>query len=293
MFGCCLMCLGTIKACDVCGSSASNIGIGLLTDYRGNFVRATYFNTQFNSNSEHEYLVSDVFTRYDLSIRYSLGKSGRIKPMLTLPYGRNIRDIEEEQIIESGLSDIRLTTNYAILNHLEIDDELFIYWEAGGGISLPTGKFDDDILDRDLPENFNLGRGSLAYIFQSNTVLTYQNIGLVISNAFQWNDKTKTNYRFGHQYNLQSSFFWELDLREFKLIPNLGVAMERISPDNFANGREVSGTGGKGVFLSSGLNLRTKRWLAGFSYSTPMTEEYSDGEVNSKGRIISSVTFIF
>jgi len=293
VFSCVVLCHTSSYACDACGCSASNMGIGLLTDFRSNFIRLGYFDTRFNSSTEHEYITSDRFVQYDLSLRYAFGKAKRMRLMAHLPYGVNIRNSEEEQLSEKGVSDFRLNLNYVVLNNILLGNKFNLYLEAGGGLSLPSGKFDEQIHDRNLPENFNLGKGAIGYIFQINTVFSINKFGMVFSNNYQLNGRTKSDYHYGNQLNTQLNFFREVQVTNFKLIPNVGLGFEDIAKDNYANGKEVAGTGGNGIFLSSAINFKTKKWLAGCAYTIPLKENYSEGEVTAKARLAFQVSYIF
>ncbi len=291
--GCIVLCQSPLEACDACGCSASNMGFGLLTDYRNNFIRLGFFDTRFKANADHEFITSDRFVQLDLSIRYALGRDKRIRLMAHLPYSINQRDGEDGHLTEKGLSDARITANYVLFDNLSLGSGARLYLESGGGFSFPTGGYDKDIHERDLPENFNLGSGALGYIFLTNAILNIDFFGLVFSNNYLLNGKTKSGYRFGNQFNSQLTVFREFSIKSFSLTPNIGFGYESISSDRHANGSEVSGTGGEGLFLSSALNFNAGKWLAGVSYSTPLSETYSDEEVTAQGRIGGHVAFIF
>jgi len=293
VFACVLTWSTSLTACDVCGSGGGNIGIGLLTDYRSNLVRFSYANTRFNSVPEHGNLVSDKFVQYSLAFRYSLGKTKRFRLALQCPFAVNTRNVEGKSLIEKGLSDIKLTTSYVVLNNLPIGSKSNIYLETGAGFNLPTGKYDEQLHDKDLPENFNVGKGNLGYIFQMNSILSIQKFGFVFSNNFQLNTATKSGYRFGNQFNSQLTAFKEVAIKNVKWIPNVGLGFDNTTSDNYSNKKEVPGTGGNGFFLSTSFNFKTEQWLAGFTYALPLVEQYAQGEVHAKGRIIGQVSLLF
>ncbi len=293
VFSCFVLGIMSANACDVCGAGANNMGIGLLTNFRSNFIRMGYFQSSFTSNFEHDYSVKDRFEQIDLTIRYSLGKNNRWKAMASLPFGKNSRTTHDENQIERGMADCRFNVNYVLLNNLKVGENAMLYVEAGTGLSIPTGKFDSSIHDRNLPENFNIGRGALGYIFQLNSVLSNGKNGVVLSANYQINSATETGYRYGNQLTSQLTLFRELPLKQLKLIPNLGLNFEKITKDKYTNNNTVPGTGGNGLFLSSSVNIKTEKWLTGFSYAIPLADKYSDSEVKAKGRIVCHVSYLF
>lgn len=284
---------GSLSACDACGCSASNIGIGLMTDYRSNFIRLGYFRTRYKANSEHEQTGSDIFTQVDLSFRYAIGKNKRMWLTAHVPYNVNIRNSDSEELSVQGLSDIRLVANYVVLNNIPVGEVATLYLEAGAGLNLPTGQYDEKLHERNLPENFNLGRGNLGTIVQMNAILGLPNFGLMLNGNYQLNSKTHSGYHFGNQFNTQLVGFKEFKVNKIKLIPNAGLAFEAIAQDAYANDKEVPETGGEGLFLSSSLNFKTEKWLAGFSYSMPIVQHYSQNAVNAEERIAVHLSFIF
>jgi hypothetical protein len=283
----------TLFACEVCGTSAGNMGIGLLSDYRSNFVRLTYFHSRFESVTEKGFPISDRFNQYDLSLRYSLGKQKRLRLMASLPFAVNYREKETQTIRTRGLSDGRLTANYVLLNNIALGKKTSCYLEAGGGLLLPVGQFNEDIHDEDLPLHFNPGRDALAFVWQMNTVFTRGKSGLVFSQYYQWNQDSKSGYHFGNQFNTQGTAFREINVKKLKLIPNAGLGFERTSTDSYANKKEVVETGGTATFFYSGLQIKTEKWLAGFSYHKPLSEKYAAEDVTSKGRISCQLSYIF
>ncbi len=284
---------GSLLACDACGCSASNIGIGLMTDYRSNFIRLGYFRTRYKANSEHEHAGSDIFTQVDLSFRYAIGKNKKIWLTAHVPFNVNVRNSESEDLSIQGLSDIRLIANYVVLNNIPAGEASTLYVEAGAGLNLPTGQYDENLHERNLPENFNLGRGNLGYIIQTNAILGLPDFGLMLSGNYQLNSNTQSGYHFGNQFNTQIVGFKEFIVNKFKLIPNAGLSFESIAQDAYSSGKAVPETGGEGLFLSSSLNFKTEKWLAGFSYSMPVAQHYSQNTVTAKERIAIHLSFIF
>lgn len=285
----------SISAVSACGCSASGIGIGLMTDYRSNFIRLSYLENRFSSNLERGHSeFSDVFSRMNFSFRYSFRKLPKLRFTGTIPYGYNFREESGVETSFNGFSDARFVVNYAFLNTMSESMTTSLYLEAGGGVSLPTGKYNSDIKFEDnLPENFNIGNGSLGYIFQMNAVLSYNKYGLLINNNYQMNSGTKQGYHFGNQFSSQLTAFREIKISTFAIIPNVGLLYEQLASDEYSNGNRVPETGGKGFFISSAINYKTERWLAGFSYSLPMAQDYSNGVIDAGRKVSIHISYLF
>ena len=290
----CIVCgVSSVSACDSCGAGGSDFGVGLLTNYKSNYLRLSYQQFRFNTSSNDHSEGSDLFNVTDLSFRFALGKKKRIRLRTHVPYKFNHRVNEEEDISESGLADVLALAHYVLLSNKALDDKTKLYMDIGGGFSLPTGNYDDDIHEKNLPENFNVGKGSLGYVFQLNTVLGLGKSGIVWNNTSQFNLESPDGYQFGKSLNSRISIFRELELKKLKLIPNLSFSVDGTSKDQHANGNEVVETGGFGAFISSQINLKTQKWLLGISMELPISQNYAGGETQAIGRIATQFSYIF
>lgn len=285
--------ISTLKACDACGCSGSDSGIGLMSNYKSNFLRVAVFNTRFQSNHNHDYLVKDNFTLYNLSFRYSFDNIKKFRLESSLPFGVFTRSLESEVLNNNGLGDLRVSGVYSIFDKVVLRPELSLYIEIGLTSILPTGEYDEGIHDRNLPSNFNIGRGSFGLGMLYNSILKYKKLGLVFNASCQHNFPTIDGYTFGKQFQFQINSFKEITLKLIDIIPTLGVSSERILSDTYTNGNLVVDTGGLGVFINSSINLRSKYFLTGISVGIPAYSSYSDGEVIAKNRYSFQMTYLF
>lgn len=293
MFCCAVGFFSAVHACDPCGCMASNFSIGLMRDYQSNFVRLSYFESRFSSSLEHgHHNFSDIFSQVDLSFRYSFARLPKLRFVGHLPYRRNLRDDNGLKISVDGISDIKFLVNYALLSSAT-KNKNSLYVEAGGGFSLPTGKYNTELGNSNLSESFNIGNGSLGYIFQLNSVLTLDKYGCLVNNYYQVNNRTKQGYHFGNQFSSQLTVFREFSVGNFDIIPNIGLLYEKISKNEYSNKNSVPETGGKGLFFSSAINLKTANWLTGASYSLPIEQNYSSKIIEAGRKVTIHLSYIF
>ncbi len=279
-------------ACDACGCSISGGGIGLLANYKKNFVALNWSGARFVGSPLHGSGGTDIFNTVELSLRFHISK--RFKVQLNQPYRYNTRRIGENSDGRSGISDTRIVATYAILKDWPISKRIRLYFEVGGGIKLPLGAYDKDIQKKNLPENFNVGNGSWGYLFQPNLLLTRYNLGLIINGFFQLNEKTKDGYHFGNQTAIRTAVFYDAYLgKGFSIAPAAGVYYERIGQDRYAFQSDVPGTGGRGTFLQTGTTFKYKQWSYNFTYSFPLKQSYSEEAVDARGRISTQITYLF
>jgi len=280
-------------ACDACGCSVNGVGVGLMAVYRQNYVGMQYQYAPFHSQLEHAHGAVDYFHSFELVARLRVLR--RINLQLNQPYRLNIRRHPDGDDKRSGLGDTRLVAHYVLLDQHQFKGGLRLYTEAGIGVKAPTGHFDPDIHDaHNLPENFNPGNGSWGGILQANIVLGYQTGGLTLSGNYQYNGPSTSGYRFGHQWSGQALLynqFWPNGA--ISLTPYIGLTAEGIGRDEQANGKYAASTGGKGWFAAAGLNLKFNQWLLGAALSHPLSQHYSNAEVEAKARMTMNLSFIF
>jgi hypothetical protein len=82
-----------LQACDACGCAAGYSGIGLMSKYKGNFVRRSYVDLRYHDNPEHANSNSqDYFSQVGLSFRYAFAKAPQLRFNAYAPYGFSSRN---------------------------------------------------------------------------------------------------------------------------------------------------------------------------------------------------------
>lgn len=278
-------------ACDACGCGASNSSLGMLSSLQKNTVSLSWSMSPFSSTNISS-ITEDRFHALEFSGRFYLNK--RLKAVIFQPYQFNTRHTSSQDYSLQGLSDTRAMLNYTVYQSTGDTSGSRTYFEIGTGISLPTGKYDKALHNKDLPENFNLGRGALGYLFQSNFLSSGNKVGFMAQTMVQAFGKSSDGYLFGQQIQATAFIFHKLKLKgNLKLLPSLGLIAEYLAHDQYANGKTVHGTGGKGLFPGLSLSLRSKRWLIGLLAAQPLLGEYSDAEVTAMKRFSCQLSFIF
>lgn len=279
-------------ACDSCGSSITAGDGGLLSQYRKSFLSMGWSQSAFTTLPPSGESADDRFNTFDITFQRFLSR--RLSARLYLPFQMNVRTYPENQLSESGFGDIRLGANYTFFMHIEPDDPFEVFLDAGAGMILPTGQYDPNIHDRQLPENFNPGRGNFGYVLQQTNSLSYGSLGLLIRNTWTNFSDTKENYSFGSQWAGNVFFLWEQEIdSSFSVIPLVGGQFENVDPDKYTNGNIVPGTGGDGFFMSFGGQFKLNNLLCTMQYSLPVSATYSNGEVEADNRVTVQLTYLF
>ena len=270
-------------ACDACGCA---IGYnGLLATYHQSFVSARFQHASFTHSSVGEGTISDRFQLWDISYRYLHGERWRF--LLNVPVKNNVRNDNGVKQTLKGVGDVLVMASYVPVSQRSIGTNSKLHIELGGGLKLPTGVYDDKIHDRELPNNFNVGFGNYALLFQPSVVLSKGKWSMITTAAAQYNFRSrKSLYLYGHHVNALTSLYREVDLgKKVAVIPFVGLNFENIKSDSYVNGNTVDHTSGKGFFGNAGVQCRWKATLAGVQYGMPLSQNYGENESDASPRI--------
>ncbi|WP_020569551.1 transporter family protein [Neolewinella persica] len=270
----------SLFACDACGCGIGGGGFGLLSVYRNNFVGFNYGILPFKSRlSSGEYTgTEDVFHQFELQLRYELLPGWRVDAFL--PYRNNVRHSPDGDETLSGMGDARLGIARVLADNRPLGTNGGSwYWEAGPLIRLPTGSYDDDLLDnRFLPDNFNLGKGAFGFGLQTALVLSTGQYGLALNARHQSYTKSGTYYRFGAETATGAQVFGQFSHDpHWKFIPFAGLSYEHTASNQTVDNQPVHATGGQAWLAAAGVNVRYDDITLGLRVNQPFQQDYSDG----------------
>ena len=288
-----IFCLSTQQslACDVCGSGGGQIG--LLYNYNQNYIRLSYGFSEFQSIAGYNLNIKDRFQQVDLSLRHKLGKRWRVT--CRLPYVTNSRttEVDDSQQSVTGIGDLQIGLLRILVPSVEISEKATLYLEAGGSLRLPTGQFNHDIHDDNLPENFNVGKGSMGYQAQINSVLSRNNSGLAFHASTMIYGRTKHDYKFGQETRTQLVVFREFEGKKTSWTPNLGVSYEVYGQNKYKNNRTVHGTGSELINALAAVQFKANDWSVSGSYALPISQKYEDVDIDMSARLSIQFSIIF
>lgn len=270
----------SLRACDACGCGIGGGGFGLLSVYRNNFVGLGYGLLPFRSRlSSGEYTgTEDFFHTVELQLRYEVFPGWRVDAFL--PYRHNARRSPDGDETLGGPGDARLGVAYVLADNRPLGDQGGSwYWEAGPLISLPTGAYDDNLLDsRFLPDNFNIGKGAPGYGLQTALIFSTGKFGLALNGRHQRYAKSGTYYRFGAETAAGTQVFGQFSHDpHWKFIPFTGVSYEHTATNRTIDDQPVHATGGTAWLASAGVNVRYDDVTLGLRVNQPFRQDYSNG----------------
>jgi hypothetical protein len=294
-----IMITGKSLACDVCGCSLGGNYFGILPMFNKNFVGLRWSQAKFHSYiHEGSYLPAqysdDTYSKVELWGRYYINKKFQV--FAFVPYVDNDMNGSDQVVSAHGLGDITLMSNYLLFNTGEDSTKLLKHTlMAGGGVKLPTGKYNDEDKGKIINRNFQMGTGSVDFIVAAVYTVRYKKVGANVEAGYKINTRNSNNYLFGNQFHISSQLFYWKNLKSLTLLPNAGLYYETAARHKDGDIIQAN-TGGSSLLASAGLETYYKYFTIGFNYKHPLTQQYNSDEtadITGKDRWTVSLTYNF
>lgn len=278
-------------ACDICGCSGAGNTLGVLPHYQRSFIGLRTFYQHFENVSplyENDNF-QDYFIQNNLWGRFAFGKRWQL--IGVLPYSINHRTFNNQTL--NGIGDASILANYTIINTIDSMKTFRHHLMVGSGVKLPTGDFMAEELFQDIPANFRLGTGSLDVLL--NMVYTVQVQGFIFSanTSYRLTTENQTrNYKFGNQFNGMAFLAYQQRMDNWAFQPYIGASFEYLEKDKHYDYEQV-GTGGNATYSLVGVEAAYNQYSFGVNWQMPLSQNYADGELENRGRLMASFTYLF
>ncbi len=270
---------------------------GEATDAIGNGERFTY------AESYNSY---DVVLNFYLSNKWQLNSS--------INFSDNYIK-QNDSIIDNvaGIGDLKVLAKYTLYNSAFTEDttnnRLIHRVNIGGGVSLPTGKYNKysvvgfvteftttNIIgspEMELDPHLQAGTGSYGFIGIIEYMVKYEIVGFNSNFSYQFNTTNNNNFRLSNRLNANGSLFFIAKLNDkIKLMPNLGIAYE-MSDYDLIDGEDFIDSGGEAVFLNQGINAYINKLGLTFNYYIPAIQKLHGIQPLNNRRLITQLTYYF
>ncbi len=270
--------------CDACGCSASGGSMGFSSVLNANFIGVRYLKQSYTSRDgifANSPWVDENFNT--IQIWTKIPVTDKIQVSALIPY--HFHDRERSAGIESikGLGDITILALYSIYE-TQKEEVIFTHkLQLGGGVKLPSGKFDERNIGGSVNQSFQVGTGSWDYLLVSEYVIKNKNLGL--SNLLNYTLKTENQkqYQFGDQFNYSSMLFYLIDYSKVKLVPQLGLAGE-VYAANKQHAEKLPDTSGDVLFTKFGIEVGKGNFSLGINAMVPINQHLSNSKIEANHR---------
>ncbi|RYZ23356.1 MAG: transporter [Sphingobacteriales bacterium] len=289
-----------VQACDICGCGAGSAYLGILPDFNSRIVGIRY---RFNEVQTHvgpggtpTYLTTNEgYHTAELWAGYTFGK--KIRVMAYLPVSYNTKVSQEENRSKSGLGDAGAQAFYHVLNNRKTLGKRLLVQDLwlGGGIKLPTGKYEprDNESAAQSANLFQLGTGSFDFLLTAMYDLRLQDAGLNISASYKMNTANRYDYNYGNKISANTQLYYKFNFaRVLTISPNAGAGYERSAQD-LDQEYGVFNSGGYVLFGTVGAELNYKKFAAGGNWQPPLAQDLAAGVVKARHRMMVHVAVMF
>jgi hypothetical protein len=287
-----------LQACDICGCGIAGNYMGILPQFNRNFGGIRYKDRSFLhqntplSISGNNQITEDHFRTAELWARIFPGK--RWQYMFFAPISVHERVGTEYTERIHGIGDLALNAHYFLMNTGDsILNKTKITWLLGGGVQLPTGKYQQRSRNMSMfPQAFQIGRGAWAFSGQTIFMLRRKKWGMNTDLSYRYLLRNELDYQFGPQTIAALNFFHWAEVKETSLLTNIGLIHERFGFDK-EHGFRKAHTGGDATLMSAGMDIYLKRFVIGGHYFHPLVQNTPKAIPHNKGRWMLQCTMFF
>ncbi|MBA4166513.1 MAG: transporter [Chitinophagaceae bacterium] len=287
-------------ACDICGCGVGNSYIGILPDFNKRIIGLRY---RYNSIFTHvgiggatTYLTTnELYRTVEIWGGWNITKNFRL--MTSVPYSFNEKLNQGTRQTKNGISDINLSGLYQLVNTQKtmMNNKMLVQtlW-VGGGIKLPTGKYNpkDKSSTSDNANLFQLGTGSLDFSVNAMYDIRLQDAGFNVSGSYKINTSNRYAYSYGNKVNANAQAYYKIRIKKAVTVaPNAGVQFEN-SKHDVDNHLPVDISGGQLLLGTLGIEAAFRKTSVGANWQTPLSQSLADGIVKANNRMMVHVSFL-
>ncbi|MEO8583727.1 MAG: transporter [Flavitalea sp.] len=287
-------------ACDICGCGVGNSYLGILPDFNKRIIGLRY---RYNSIFTHvgiggatTYLTTnELYRTVEVWGGWNITKNFRV--MAAVPYSFNEKLNQGTSQTKNGISDINVSGLYQLINSQKtvINSKMLIQtlW-VGGGIKLPTGKYNpkDKSSSNDNANLFQLGTGSVDFSVNAMYDIRLQDAGINLAASYKMNTTNKYNYSYGNKISSNAQAYYKFRIKNVVTVaPNAGVQFENSQRDVDTH-LSVDISGGRLLLGTIGLETTFKNISIGANWQTPMSQNLANGIVKANDRMMIHASFL-
>jgi len=290
----------TSMACDICGCGVGNNYIGILPEFNKKIIGLRYrYSSMFTHvgvDGTFTYLTTkEKYNTVELWGGWNITKN--IRFMASVPYNYNERSNQGITNTKNGLGDITVNGFYQLIHSRKnvFSNKLLVQslW-VGGGIKLPTGKYNplDKSSSNETANLFQSGTGSVDFSVNAMYDIRLQDAGINVSSSYKINTANKYDYTYGNKFSSSAQAYYKFRLKDIVTIaPNAGVVYEKAQKDEdkeFA----VDISGGNLFLTTVGMETTFKKFSVGGSWQKTISQNLANGIIKANNRVMVHLAVI-
>lgn len=286
------------RACPICGCGGGNLYVGLLPDFKYQFIGLRFHASQYHSQlvTDPSQFSTNYYSTIELWGGLRLGKKFQL--LAFIPYYRNRQVDDDGTTNTSGLGDITVMGQYQVFKssgHSSSPNRFNQQLWIGGGIKLPTGPFNANMLDSNTTVadiNAQIGTGSTDFLINGMYGLTIRNFGLNLSASYKINTVNDQNYKYGNKFQSNLIASYRLGKKLTTTIPNIGLGYENVAINKLGT-KSVQFTGSQILTVIAGVEIDFGRVGVGINGQLPLAQDFAEGQTKMRYNGMMHLTYQF
>jgi hypothetical protein len=285
------------SACEICGCGVGNIYIGIMPQFNKRFVGLRYHFNKFNTRltDDPTQYSNDFYQTLELWSGWNIGKRFQLLTLVPVNFNHQVSDEGISNL--KGLGDIVLLMNYKLIdinsktgNGKNVVQQLWI----GGGLKLPTGKFEIEDNNPDIASmaNTQLGSGSTDVLLNAMYNIKIGKLGITTQANYKINTANKEDFQFGNKFAASSFVSYGLYAGNTVISPNLGVLYEKTAASKLQSGK-VDLTGGSLLQAAPGIEFGFNKISFGLNAQLPLAQNFAENQTKQKVKGMAHISFAF
>jgi hypothetical protein len=281
-----LMAMRGVEACEICGCGVNNYYIGILPQFTHKFFGVRYHFNSFRTQllNDPSQFSKDFYQTIEIWGGWNIGKKFQV--LALVPMNFNHQNSDEGITNHTGPGDIVLLVNYKVFDtrsgggiNNSVSQDLWI----GGGIKLPTGKFEIEQNDPDVASmaNGQLGSGSSDVLVNAMYNIHLPAVGISTTVSYKANSGNKYDYKFGNKFSAGSFIYYPKMISKSIVSPNLGILYEHTKKSILQNSK-IDLTSGLLLQASAGIEVSFSNVAVGFNVQLPVAQNFAENQTREK-----------
>ena len=287
---------GAGRCCSICGCGGGNLYMGLLPDFKYQFIGLRFHTSQYHTQliSDPSQFSTNNYNTVELWGGVRLGKKFQL--LAFVPYYLNKQVDDDGTSYTHGLGDITIMGQYRVFSSSKhpssrksINQQLWI----GGGIKLPTGPFNANMLDSNTTVadiNAQIGTGSVDFLINGLYSLSIGNFGISMTANYKVNTLNSDQYKYGNKFQSNLIGFYQFAGKKTTVTPNLGMGYENVAINQLL-GKSVQFTGSRILTAIAGVEFDFGKIGVGINGQIPLAQNFAEGQTKMRFNTMMHVTY--
>lgn len=281
--------------CDTCDIPLNGGYMGILPQFKRHFIGIRY--DALSITGSHSHMGSTAQTSqiyyHTWNIWAGLKLHKRVDLFVGVPIHYFMQNISPSKREVGGPGDIWTLVQYQLLRSKDLSKKKMKYsLMVGGGIKLPTGRYNAYDTLGFYDRNMQPGTGSWDFLVSSTYTMRWNAWGLNTNVNARFSTMNPDNYLYGHQMNAGvKGFYWGKG-EKISVLMSAGFLYDFKGKDNYLR-QTLPNSGGHALYGTTSIDLYLKRFTIGTEFKVPIYTDLAKGTIKTGAQIMGQVAVMF